>query len=93
MNTEAKFSPVGNATEVAFLRFLQDADIPAHQLIKRKVGKVEFQLPFSCEKKYSIVAVRYEDPIVPENEEETMTGTVRVFVKGSPENVIMMCTS
>lgn len=61
MTDQARFAPVGNATEVALIKFLQDADIPVQHLIKRKIGKVEFQLPFSCENKFSIIAVRYDE--------------------------------
>jgi len=35
------YVPVGNGTEVALLRFLQDADVPVHHLIQRKLGNVK----------------------------------------------------
>lgn len=34
------FVPVGNATEVGFLKFLQDADIPVHLLIQQKLQRI-----------------------------------------------------
>jgi hypothetical protein len=33
---ETSYIPVGDNTEVALLKFLQDADVPIHLLIQRK---------------------------------------------------------
>ena len=40
MNDQAYYVPVGNGTEVGFLRFLQEAEIPIHDLIKKKLGRI-----------------------------------------------------
>ena len=74
MNDKAFYEPVGNGTEVALLKFLQDAEVPVHELIKKKIGFVEYNVPFSSIFKRSIVAIRYPDLDI-----------VRVFVKGAPE--------
>jgi hypothetical protein len=34
MDDKAYYVPVGNSTEVGLLKFLQDAEIPIHDLIK-----------------------------------------------------------
>jgi len=51
------FIPVGNGTEVSLLSFLQDADIPVHILIQKKIGKIKASSPFSPERKRSVVAI------------------------------------
>jgi len=73
--------PKGNSTEVGFLRFLQDADIPIHILIQRKCGRIKAQSPFSSEKKRSAVALDHPEK----------PGTVCVHVKGAPEVILSMC--
>jgi hypothetical protein len=40
MDDKAFYVPVGNPTEVGFLKFLQDAEIPIHDDIKQKIGRV-----------------------------------------------------
>lgn len=42
MNDKAFYEAVGNNTEVALLKFLQEADIPIHEAIREKVGYVEY---------------------------------------------------
>lgn len=63
-NTEARvemdattYVPVGSGTEVALLRFLQDAGVPVHLLIQRKLGRIRGTSPFSPETKRSVVAL------------------------------------
>jgi hypothetical protein len=34
MNDDAFYEPVGNGTEVGLIKFLQDAEIPVHEVIK-----------------------------------------------------------
>jgi magnesium-transporting ATPase (P-type) len=82
MDDKAFYNPVGNGTEVGFLRFLQDAEIPVHDIIKKKYGKIEAVVPFSSSRKRSVTAINH-----PDNE-----GLVRVFVKGAPEIVVAKCT-
>lgn len=77
------YVPVGNPTEVGFLKFLQDADIPIHLLIQRKNGRIRASVPFSSEKKRSAIAL--EDPDRP--------GVVVVHVKGAPEVILELCQS
>mmetsp|Transcript_34802 Transcript_34802/g.53450 ORF Transcript_34802/g.53450 Transcript_34802/m.53450 type:complete len:150 (-) Transcript_34802:1544-1993(-) len=87
-NCEAKiemdatsYIPVGNGTEVALLRFLQDADVPVHTLIKKKLGKIKAISPFSPERKRSVVALQCPD----------RPDMVAVYVKGAPEVVLSLC--
>ena len=82
MDDKAFYVPVGNGTEVGFIKFLQDAEIPVHELIKKKLGKIEAVIPFSSIRKRSVTAVRLPD----------MEDTVRVFIKGAPEFIINKCT-
>jgi magnesium-transporting ATPase (P-type) len=63
------------------LRFLQDAEIPIHLLIQRKLGRIRAASPFSPEKKRSAVAVES-----PEHE-----GEVYIYVKGAPEEILELC--
>jgi Ca2+-transporting ATPase len=75
------YVPVGNSTEVAFLKFLQDAEIPVHLLIQRKLGRIRAASPFSPEKKRSAVAIES-----PEHDND-----VYIYVKGAPEEIISLC--
>ena len=72
------YVPVGNGTEVSLLRFLQDADIPIHLLIQRKLGRIRASCPFSSEKKRSAVALEHPDS----------PQTVTIYVKGAPEVIV-----
>ena len=76
-----KFIPVGNPTEVGFLRFLQDADIPIHLWIQRKYGRIRAQVPFSPETKRSAIALEHPDK----------PGVVLVHIKGAPEVILNCC--
>jgi hypothetical protein len=40
MDEQALYVPVGNGTEVGLIKFLQDAEIPVHEIIKRKIGRI-----------------------------------------------------
>jgi P-type Ca2+ transporter type 2C len=75
------YVPVGNGTEVGLLKFLQNADIPVHLLIQKKLGKIRMISPFSPEKKRSIVALDCPD----------RPGRVCVYLKGAPEYIINNC--
>jgi magnesium-transporting ATPase (P-type) len=46
---DTKYVPVGDGTEVGFLKFLQDADVPIHTLIKERFEKVVAVVPKSSE--------------------------------------------
>ena len=75
------YVPVGNGTEVGLLKFLQNADIPVHLLIQKKLGNIRMICPFSSEKKRSIVALDSPD----------RPGRVCVYLKGAPEYIIKNC--
>lgn len=76
------YIPVGNPTETALLRFLQDADIPIHLLIKKKYGKIRAALPFSSTKKRSVTVVQHPSD----------SNLIRIYLKGAPEVVQELCT-
>lgn len=82
MNDEAYYVPVGNGTEVGLIKFLQDAEIPVHDLIKKKLGRIEAVIPFSTIRKRSIAAVRHPD----------VEDLIRVYIKGAPEIIVSKCS-
>lgn len=75
------YVPVGNQTEVGLMKFLQDADIPVHILIQRKIDRIQAQVPFSSDKKFSAIALMH-----PEKQ-----STVVVHIKGAPEIIVNLC--
>jgi len=75
------YVPVGDATEVGLLKFLQDADIPIHLLIQQKLGRIKNTSPFNSIKKRSACAI----------EHPTQPNKVVVYIKGAPEVIIDMC--
>lgn len=77
------YVPVGTGTEVGFLRFLQDAEVPVHLLIQRKLGKIVASSPFSPARKRSAIALAHPD----------RTDKVAIYVKGAPEVIGNMCQS
>ena len=77
------YKPVGNATEVGLLRFLQDADIPVHLLIQQKLGRILNSSPFSSVKKRSATVTK----------NPKRQGMVTVYLKGAPEVVLELCGS
>lgn len=81
MNDEAFYVPVGNGTDVGMIKFLQDADVAVHDIIKKKYGRIETIIPLSPIRKRQVIAVRHPD----------MDEVVRVFVKGAPEYIIDNC--
>jgi magnesium-transporting ATPase (P-type) len=61
MADNALYIPVGNGTEVGLVKFLQDAEVPVHEIIPRKLNKIVAQIPFSSDRKRSVVAMRHPD--------------------------------
>lgn len=82
MDDKAFYVPVGNGTETGFIKFLQDAEIPVHDEILKKLGKIETVVPFSTIRKRSLTALRHPDH----------DDFVRVFMKGAPEIVVSKCS-
>lgn len=82
MTENSFYIPVGNGTEVSLLKWLQDADIPVHEIIRQKQGRVRFSRPFDSGLQRSVIAVQHPD----------IENTVRVYVKGAPEIVLPKCT-
>jgi magnesium-transporting ATPase (P-type) len=81
MDDEAFYVPVGNGTDVGMIKFLQDADVPVHEIIKKKFGRIETIIPLSPIRKRQVIAVRHPD----------MDDIVRIYVKGAPEYIIDRC--
>jgi len=77
------YDPVGNTTEVAFIKFLQDANIPVHLHIKQKVGRVKMVGPFNSMTKRSVTVM------INPNRPNTVTW----YLKGAPETVIDYCSA
>ena len=84
INDESCYEPIGNNTDVALLKFLQDAGIPLHSEINKR--KFDFpciyQIPFSTKDKFSAVAVQYP-----------LEAKTRVFIKGAHEKLFPACKS
>ena len=81
MTENSFYIPVGNGTEVSLIKWLQDAEIPVHEFMQKKEGRVYAQVPFDSQLKRSIIAVHHPE----------MQDIVRVYIKGAPEIVIPNC--
>jgi magnesium-transporting ATPase (P-type) len=81
MTENSFYVPVGNGTEVSLIKWLQEAEIPVHEIMARKEGRIVAHVPFNSNLKRSIVAVQLEN----------LHDTVRVYVKGAPEIVVPNC--
>jgi Ca2+-transporting ATPase len=75
------YVPIGNQTEVGLMKFLQDADIPVHILIQRKIDRILAHIPFSSDKKFSAVALHHPDK----------PSIVVIHIKGAPEIIVELC--
>jgi len=82
---ETTYEAVGNPTECALFRFLQDAEIPIHLEAQEKLGNVLATVPFSSHSKFMATAVKVKDVHGDD--------MVCVYVKGAPEVVVAMCSS
>ena len=80
MTENSFYVPVGNGTEVSLIKWLQEAEIPVHEIMaQRDQGNlVMAQVPFNSQLKRSIIAVRHPSQV----------DTVRIYVKGAPEKVV-----
>jgi len=83
LTKEAMYSPKGNDTECAFLRWLQDAEVDVHRHCLARQSLERVRIPFDSFEKRSIVAVQHP----------SLHETIRVFVKGAPEVVLASCSS
>ena len=83
MTENSFYVPIGNGTEVSLIKWLQDAEIPVHDVMAKKEGRVYAQVPFDSKLKRSIIAVHHPE----------MHDIVRVYVKGAPEIVLRNCTT
>lgn len=79
---DTKYVPVGDGTEVGLLKFLQNADVPIHTLIKDRFDKVVAHVPKSCEQtQFSACAVDIGD------------GLISLHIKGAPDVISSMCST
>jgi magnesium-transporting ATPase (P-type) len=76
--SDSVYKSVGDGTEVGLLNFLQDADVPIHLLINKKIGNILMHIPHSPDTKRSAVAIQSPD----------RQGMVTIYVKGAPELLI-----
>ena len=83
MTENAFYIPVGNGTEVSLIKWLQGAEIPVHKIMLQREGKIRAWIPFDNDHKNSIIAVAHP----------SMEDTVRVYIKGAPENIIENCAA
>lgn len=83
MSKNSFYVPQGNGTEVSLLKWLQAAEIPVHEIMQQKYQEdvVLAQVPFNSKLKRSIIAIKHPK----------LHDTVRVYVKGAPEIVVMNC--
>lgn len=85
MSAEARYEPTGNGTEVGMLRFLQQSDIPVHDLLnaRHKHCLVETAIPFNPTRKRQMIAYKTHK----------RAEYVRFIIKGAPEIVLPLCTN
>ena len=83
MTENSFYVPVGNGTEVSLIKWLQEAEIPVHEIMDQRdeANRVLAQVPFNSALRRSIIAVQHP----------TMADTVRIYVKGAPEYVLPKC--
>ena len=81
MNENSFYVPVGNGTEVSLIKWLQDAEVPVHEIIKMKAGNVAHSIPFDSRLRKSVIAVKHPK----------LVDTVRVYFKGAAEEIVPQC--
>lgn len=75
------YEAVGNPTEATLLKFLQDAEVPVHLHIQKKLGNTLAHQPFNSTLKRSMTVIRSS-----ENQQ-----LVTIYMKGAPEEVLKYC--
>ncbi len=83
MSEDGYFEPVGNGTEVALLRFLQENELPVHTLLtqRQRTAEHECSIPFSPIRKCMTTVYRpYHG-----------CDYVLVVMKGAPEVILPKC--
>lgn len=85
MSDDALYTPEGNGTEVAMLRFLQKNEVPIQDLFIKKMreGEHECALPFGPVRKRQTTVIRPYPGC----------DYVRIVCKGAPEYVMQFCKS
>lgn len=81
MTENSFYVPVGNGTEVSLIKWLQSAEIPVHEVMASKEGRVLAEVPFNSKLKRSITAIEHPH----------LADTVRIYIKGAPEIVVPNC--
>jgi magnesium-transporting ATPase (P-type) len=91
MTDDSLYQPEGNGTDVSLFKWLQGADIPVHDIIQQKyqrfgdansTKRLCAEWPFDTKRKYATTVM-----MLGEN-----ATSQRVFVKGSPDKILPMCT-
>lgn len=91
MTDDSLYQPEGNGTDVSLFKWLQGADIPVHDIIQQKYARFNdsnntkrlcAEWPFDTKRKYATTVMMLGDNAT----------TQRVFVKGSPDKVLPMCS-
>jgi len=81
MTENSFYVAVGNGTEVSLIKWLQNAEVPVHEIMASKEGRVLAEVPFNSKLKRSITAVEHPE----------LQDTVRIYIKGAPEVVVRNC--
>lgn len=81
LDEEAKYIPVGQGTEVSFLSFLQDNQIPIHDKIRERYSNVLHVIPHTSHRGMMTVVAKHP----------TVEGKVRITVKGAAEKLLNKC--
>lgn len=90
MTDDSLYKPVGNGTDVSLFKWLQDADIPVHDIIQHKytqfgeIKRLSSEYPFDTRQKRATTQM-----LIDSAENATQA---RVYVKGAPEEILKMCS-
>lgn len=81
INENSFYVPKGNDTEIAFLRWLQDAEVDVHGHMQGRQAVEVNRIALNSYTKRSIVAIKHPN----------MDDTIRIYVKGAPEVILGQC--